>query len=226
MFRKFALAFVLLCAGTASAQAPADARFASVFENPQVAVYSIELPPRSRATVFQGTHDVIWVSLGGGSLTFVRRDRSDAVDFKSGDVRFFREFALKSVSNEGTVAARGILIEIKARGEMPACGCSTPIERSVCGCGEGGHLPELWALGFGKITLGGTTLHAGQAFLGSSYRDDMLMVAVSDLDLKDDAAAQPSEIKLAAGETHWFAAGAHQFRNLAADSARFVTVEF
>jgi hypothetical protein len=226
MFPKLAAGLLLFCAFAASAQAPAEARFASVFENPQVAVYSIELAPRSHATVFQGTHDVIWIALSGGSLNFARRDRNGAVDLKFGDVRFFREFELKSVSNELTMPARGVLIEIKARGAMPGCGCSTPIERAVCGCGEGGHLPELWALGFGRVTLGGTTLHAGQSFLGSSFRDDMLMVAVSDVDLKDDAAAQPAEIKLAAGETHWFASGAHQFRNLGTDSARFVTIEF
>ena len=226
MFRTPALALVLLCAVIACAQTPPESRFASVFENPQVAVYSIELAPRSHATVFQGTHDVIWLSLHDGPLTFARRDRSQPVDLKSGDVRFFREFELKTVSNERSMPVRGILIEIKQRGAMPSCGCSTPSERAVCGCGEGGHVPELWALGFGKITLGGTTLHGGQAFLGSSFRDDMLMVAVSDLALKDDAAAQPTEVKLAAGEAHWFAAGAHQFRNLATDSARFITVEF
>jgi len=226
MFRKLAAGWLLTCAFAAFGQIAPESHFASVFENPQVTVYSIELAPRSRATVFQGTHDVIWVALGDSSLTFARRDRNDTVDLRPGDVRIFREFDLKTVSNERAAAARGILIQIRARGEMPNCGCSTPVERSVCGCGESVHLPPLWALSFGRITFGGTTLQGGQAFLGSSYRDDMLMVAVSDVDLKDDAAAQPSEIKLAAGETHWFAAGAHQFRNLANGAARFITVEF
>jgi hypothetical protein len=225
MFRKFSLG-LLLGAIALVAQAPNESRFTLVLENPQVAVYSLELPARNRAAVFQGTHDVVWLALNDAALSFSAHDRSTAVDFKTGDVRFFPEFQLASVTNGGGVTAKGVLIEIKSRGEMPACGCSAAVERSVCGCGGGGHLPALWALGFGKITLGGTTLRAGQSFVGSSYRDDMLLVAVTDLDLKDDAAPQSVAIRLAAGEAKWIPAGAHQFRNVASEGARFVTVEF
>jgi hypothetical protein len=225
MFRKFSLG-LLLGALALSAQTPNEGRFTLVLENSQVAVYSLELPARNRVAAFQGTHDVVWLALNDANVSFAGRDRSTAVDLKTGDARFFPEFQLASVSNGGGVTAKGVLIEIKARGEMPACGCSAAIERSVCGCAGGAHLPALWALGFGKITLGGTTLRAGQAFLGSSYRDDMLLVAVTDLDLKDDAAPQATEIRLAAGEARWLPAAAHQFRNLAGEGARFVTVEF
>lgn len=226
MSRKFPLGLLVLGAMALSGQTSTEARFASVFDNPQVAVYSLQLPPRARAAAFQGTHDVIWVALNDAVVTFAGRDHSDSADLKTGDVRFFPEFQLASISNGGPATARGVLIEIKVRGEMPACGCSGDVERSICGCAGGGHLPALWALGFGKITLGGTTLHAGQSFLGSSYRDEMLLVAVSDLDLKDDASPRPAEVRLAAGQARWFPPAAHQFRNLASEAARFVTVEF
>jgi hypothetical protein len=226
MLRKFPLG-LLLGAIALAAQLPNEARFTPVFENSQVAVYSLELPARNRATAFQGTHDVIWLALNDATVSFAGRDRSSAADLKTGDVRFFPEFQLASLANGGAIAAKGVLIEIKARGEMPACGCVAAVERSVCGCGGGGgHLPALWALGFGKITLGGTTLRAGQSFLGSSYRDDMLLVAVTDLDLKDDVAPQAPGIRLSAGEARWIPAGPHQFRNVASEGARFVTVEF
>ena len=225
MFRKFPLLLLLLALALVQAQTPTTARFASVFDNPQVAVYSLDLQPRARAAAFQGTHDVLWVALNDASVTFVRRDQSNAADLNTGDVRFFPEFQLASVTNGGTASAKGVLIEIKARGGVPSCGCSAAVERSVCGCG-GGHLPPLWALGFGSITLGGTTLRAGQSFLGSSFRDDMLLVAVTDVELKDDAASEASEIRLAPGEVRWLPAAAHQFRNVATQPARFVTVEF
>lgn len=226
MSRKLPLGLLLLGAVVLPAQTATEARFASVLDNPQVAVYSLELPARARAAAFQGTHDVIWLALNDATVIFGGHDRSDTVDLKTGDVRFFPEFRLASVSNGAGASARGVLIEIKPRGDMTACGCSGAVERSVCGCAGSGHLPALWALGFGKITLGGTTLRAGEAFLGPSYRDDMLLVAVSDLDLKDDAAPQPAEIRLAAGEARWLPAAAHQFRNVASAGARFVTVEF
>lgn len=229
MLRRFAFALLLgaMFAGISlRGQTPSEARFVSVFENSQVAVYSLELPARARATVFQGTHDVLWLAMNDAALTFAAHGRSENADLRIGDVRFFPEFRLASVSNAAGAPARGVLIEIKARGQMPTCGCGSDVERAVCGCAGGNHLPALWALGFGGVTLGGTTLGAGQAFLGSSYRDDMLLVAVSDLVLKDDAAAAPAEIRLAAGETRWLPAAAHQFRNIGEASARFVTVEF
>ena len=224
MFRKFPLLLILI-ALLLQAQTPATARFSSVFENPQVAVYSLELAPHTRAAAFQGTHDVIWVALNDGSVTFAGRERSNTVDLNSGDVRFFPGFQLASLANGGTANAKGVLVEIKSRGGVPNCGCNAEVERSICGCG-GGHLPALWALGFGSITLGGTTLKAGQSFLGSSFRDDMLLVAVTDVVLKDDAASESTEIRLASGEARWLPAAAHQFRNLGTQPARFVTVEF
>jgi hypothetical protein len=226
MSRKFPLVLLLLAISWLPAQTPTSARFASVFENPRVAVYSLELPPRFRAAVFQGTHDVFWVSLSEAPVTFAGHDRIETVDMVPGDVRFFPEFQLASVANGGGAPAKGILIELKARGGIPACGCIAAVERSVCGCAGGTHLPALWALGFGGVTLGGTTLTAGQAFLGSSYRDDMLLVAINTIDLKDDAASESTAIHLAAGEARWLPAAAHQFRNLAAHPARFMTIEF
>lgn len=225
MSRKLSLGLLL---GTIAlwAQPATEARFTSVLDNPQAAVYSLDMPPRSRAVVFQGTHDVIWLALNDAAVTFSGHDRSTTAELKSGDVRFFSAFQLASVSNGGAAAAKGVLVELKARGDMPACGCGSAIERSVCGCSGGAHLPALWAFGFGKITLGGTTLNGRESFLGSSYRDDMLLLAVTDVDLKDDASAQPAEIRLAPGEARWVPAGSHQFRNLTSDGARFVTVEF
>jgi hypothetical protein len=226
MSRKFPIAILLAAAVALLAQTPTEARFNSVFENSQVAVYSIELPARARAAAFQGTHDVIWLALNDAAVTFSGRERSDTAEMRTGDARFFPEFRLATVSNTESPTAKGVLIAIKARGAVPSCGCGAGVERAVCGCAGGAHLPALWALGFGKITLGGTMLNAGQAFLGSSYRDDMLLVAVTDLDLQDDAAVQPSPIHLAAGEARWFPAAAHQFRNVGSRPARFVTVEF
>ena len=226
MFRKSAGLAAFFCAIVAAAQTPREARFTPVFENAQVAVYSLELPARARATVFQGTHDVMWIALNDSSVRFARHERSDVAELKTGDVRFFPEFQLTAMTIEHGDLAKGILVEVKTRGGMNACGCSAAVERSVCGCNDPGHLPPLWALGFAKITLGGTTLRGGQSFLGSSYRDDMLMIAVSDVALKDDAATQSTEIRLTAGEARWIPAGAHQFRNLSDNAARFVTVEF
>jgi hypothetical protein len=60
----------------------------------------------------------------------------------------------------------------------------------------------------------------------------MLLVAVTDLDLQDEAkGAVEAEsyspaIRLKAGDAAWVAGGHHQFKNVGSTQARFVTLEF
>ena len=224
------LLLIPACALGARAQAATEARFASLFENQDVAAFSLELPARSRATVYQGTHDVIWLALNDGTVNFVRRGKSAGEALATGDVRFFPAFQLSVVSNDQARPARGVLIQLKARGlANGGCGCGAATESAICGCPNAAHLPELWALALGQITLGGTTLRASEGFRGSNHRDNMLMVAITDLELRDDVAAVESPdgaFSLAAGQARWIPAGAHQFRNTGGSTARFLTIEF
>jgi hypothetical protein len=224
------LLLVPVCALAACAQTLTEVRFTSVFENQDVAAFSLELPARSRATVYQGTHDVIWLALKDGTVNFVRRGKSGGEALATGDVRFFPAFQLTVVSNEGAIPSRGVLIELKTRGlASGGCGCGGDAERAICGCASAGHLPDLWALALGQVTLGGTTLRAAEGFQGSNYRDNMLMIAVTGLELQDDAAAAQSPdraFRLGAGQARWIPAGAHQFRNTGSATVRFLTIEF
>ena len=221
-----AAAVVVVCCALALAQSTTEARFTPVFENAEVAVFSLELPERSRATVYQGTHDVIWLALNDASVNFGHREGSDAASLHAGDTRFFSAFRLASISNDrGNPSARGVLIELKTRGlASSGCACGTATERALCGCPGAGHMPELWAFSLGQVTLGGTLLRTGESFQGSSYRNNMLLVAVTALDLRDQAAE--SAVRLDAGQARWIPAGPHQFQNLGSAAARFLTVEF
>jgi hypothetical protein len=227
--RLWLVCWLVACAVFASGQARRDVRFENVFENPQVAVFTLELPEHGRAAVYQGTHDVIWLALNDAGVNFVRRDRSVPAVLAAGDVRFFPAFQLTAVSNDKGATARGVLIELKTRGLVSSgCDCGTVTERTVCGCAGASHLPDLWALALGQVTLGGTTLKAGDGFQGSSFREAMLLVAISDLNLRDAAAAEGNDagIRLAPGQAQWIPAGAHQLRNLGTATAKFLTVEF
>src|SRR5207302_1482558 len=101
-------------------------------------------------------------------------------------------------------------------------------ERAVCGCLGSNRLPPLWALVVGQLTFAGTRLEGGQSFASAARRDDMLLVAVTAVELRDDSAADPehdASYHLSPGESAWIPAGRHRFQNTSDAATRFVTIE-
>jgi hypothetical protein len=204
-----------------------EARYRELLANELVRVYGLELAPRHTASLYQNTHDVFWIALDDSALTVVGEDgNSSALDLRTGDVRLLPSFAGKILRNDSGSALHGVLVELMSRGlTTGGCGCLTPVENAICGCKPAAHLPELWAFGLAKVTLAGTTLAAGQSFTSIVHRDDMLLVALTPVHLRDEA-VPGATFDLASGEAVWVKAGNHQFRNTAEATARFVSVEF
>ncbi len=221
------LLIVGMLSAVAAGQAANESRYRVILENETVRVYSLELPPRFRAPSFQNAHDVVWVALNDAQVQFALRDKDPVtIGFRSGDARFFRSFATERVVNSDTVTFRAVVVELKARGLSAfACGCGSSAERELCGCPEAPHLPELWAVGLGKVTFSGTWLGPGEGFRGGGARDDSLLIAITALDLRDDD-DQPHPLQLKSGEVTWLAAGNHRLRNTGSEPARFISVEF
>lgn len=223
---------ILLCFGLAQAQSSSQ-RYQSVFENDVVAVYRLDLPVSGSVSTLQSAHDSFWLSLGNASLTFsVQRGRSP-VEFRSGDTRFFPSFDTKLVSNTGKTEFQGVVVVLKPRALISSdCECTGNTGKAVCGCKGAGHLESLWAFNMGAVTLAGTELGPDERFRGAAQRDDMLMVAITDLDLTDDLEnpapdqVENSAIRLKAGQAVWVRGGRHRFKNISAEAARFVTFEF
>jgi hypothetical protein len=217
------LPLALMCA--TFGQIPAS-RFEPLFENRQLSVFSLDLPPGRRAAVFQNTHDIIWIALNSARVTIADRNGDTmSANLHSGDARFFPSFRTVSISNDAADTFHGVLIQIKQRGLASSCGCDGEAEKAVCGCAGAAKLPDLWAVGIGRLVLGGTELAPGQAFDRAVKRSDTLLVAVSTLALVDDASTG-ERIHLRAGEVRWIQRGVHKFRNTSSAPARYVTLEF
>ena len=217
------LSFSLMLA----AQADRRARSRELLENDYVRVSSLEFLAGSHAPA-ENLWDLVWIALDDTNLTLLpmEGDRQE-INFRAGDVRFFRSFRIREFQNDSDEPFRGIVVELKQRNlTADACFCFGQIERSVCGCGAPSHLPSLWAVGIGSITLAGTTLTADQSFTGARNRDDSLLVALTQLQLRDLADGGSSGLQLNPGEVSWIKAGRHQFRNVGQNTARFVTIEF
>ncbi|HWC20110.1 MAG TPA: hypothetical protein VG498_24060 [Terriglobales bacterium] len=228
---RFILGLMFLSLG-AQAQSPAS-RYQSVFENDVVAVYRLDLPVNGSVSTLQSAHDSFWLSLGDANVTFSVQRGSSPVQFRSGDTRFFPSFDTKLVSNTGETQFRSVLVVLKPRALISSeCECTGNTGKTVCGCKGAGHLEALWALNMGAVTLAGTQLAPDEKFRGAAQRDDMLLVAVTDLDLNDDIEnpgpddVANSAIHLKAGGAAWIRGGRHRFSNIGAEAARFVTFEF
>lgn len=207
-----------------AAQRDIESRFAPAFENPRVDVNVVSLAPGAHVRIFQNTHDVVWIALSDGVVRFSEGEQGDSTTrFRAGDARLFRSFQVQTATNVGNMPLRAAAVQLKDRGlTTGGCGCIGASERAVCGCAGAPPLPAMWAVAVGQVTLAATTLEPGSGYAWGIRRNDMLLVAVTNVVLQDDAA----ELRLAPGEATWFAAGRRRFRNLAPTPIRFVTLEF
>ncbi len=206
----------------------AAVRYQPLLDNAYVNVSGLDLPLHRQAPLYQNTHEVFWIALENGSATFIASDGTRTKqDFRLGDTRFFRRYQVSSVVNESAPRVRAVVVEIKARGLLSeACFCTDKIESTICGCGAPTHLPEMWATGMGKIMLGSTRLEAGQSYERAAQRGETLLVALTPMQLLDEAVGKPGRIELDPGQVTWIKAGWHKFRNVGTAAARFVSFEF
>jgi hypothetical protein len=209
-------------------QASNSGAYESRLENDVVAVYDVNLPAHASAPNFQSGHDTFWIALNDGVLGFIgNKDSKKEVRFQTGDTRYFASFEAKSLVNDGADSFHGVLVALKPRGlTANNCECDAGNASFVCGCSATHHLDPLWALALGNVTLAGTTLSVGEAFRAAPRRDDMLLVAVSDIQLEDQADENSNPLVMRSGQAAWVRSGRHQFKNVGETAARFVTIEF
>jgi len=213
-------------------QTAESGHYRTKFENDLVAVYQLDLPANASASTFQSAHDTFWLSLTDSTVSFARPQSKLDVRWQVGDTRFFQSFETNVLTNAGSTDFRGIMVALKQRALVSnGCECSGSTAKAVCGCKGATHLDSLWALSLGEVTLAGTLLDAGESFRAAAMRDDMLLVAVTDISLTDLAlqhsdVVEPSVLHLKSGDAIWINAGRHQFKNVGSEKARFVTFEF
>jgi hypothetical protein len=207
---------------------PVLGKFELLLANNVVEAFHLNLPPASHVRLRQNIYDVVVIALQGSTLTVVPVEGSSKeVQLNSGDVRVLRSYSVQELANSGGVASQFIVVALKSHGVAPGeCGCSGEVERSICGCSSR-HLPQLWALSIGGATLAGVSLEPQQAFAGASYREDSLLVSLTQLELQDEHAPEVnSALSLGPGEVKWLKRGERQFKNVGAQRARFITIEF
>jgi hypothetical protein len=213
-------------------QSTASNHYRLKFENDVAVAYEVTLPAGEAAPVFQSAHDTFWLSLSDSTVTF-KTSESTKMDarFLPGDARYFPSFGITLIRNIGTEEFKAVMISLKARGLVTnGCECTGATGKTICGCKGASHLESLWAFSMDQVTLAGTSLAPGEAFRNSALRDDMLLVAISDVDLNDEspgiATGDQTPLRLRAGDVAWIPSGRHKLRNAGTNLAHFATLEF
>ena len=207
---------------------PALGKFDLLLANHIVEVFALDLPPATHIRLRQNMYDVVLIALEDSTLSVLPAEgASKNVQLNSGEVRVLRSFSVQELANNSGAKSRFIVVALKSHGvEAGECGCSGEVEKSICGCSSR-HLPQLWALSIGGATLAGSSLPPGEGFVGASYRDDSLLVSLTRVQLRDEqASGADSLLALEPGEVKWLSRGQRQFKNIGANTARFITIEF
>ena len=216
-----------------------------VFQNKQVRVFAVEIPPQAWTRVHRHRHGYAFVILGDSEVRNERQGEKPAeLRLNEGDVRFTKGGFAHRVRNLRDVPFRNVTIEVlkPVRGIIRLATCDVD-EGSECGfcnisasgqqkCewpGDLNTLPELEkkeaAYGVYQFV---THLQPGATTGMHTHTADHLLVAVSDLELKNEVKGKAAEtLQLKAGEVRWVKGGfTHSLTNLGKQPAWWVSFEF
>jgi quercetin dioxygenase-like cupin family protein len=241
---------LVLCVSAAAQKTPGAVEITAepfhhlVFKNKKVRVFSVEVPPQASTLLHSHRHDYVFVILGDSEVTNERQGEKAAVlRLNDGDVRFSHGGFAHLVRNRMDRPFRNVAIEVlkPVRGiiRLATCDVDEGIECGFCNISAAGQqkcewpgeldtLPELEkkepAYGVYQFVV---HLQPGATTGMHTHTTDHLLVAVSDLELKDEGKGKaPETLRMKAGEVRWVKGGfTHSLTNLG-KPAWWVSFEF
>ncbi|MGA7644960.1 MAG: hypothetical protein WCF61_15830 [Terriglobales bacterium] len=192
-----------------------------LFENSQVRVFRLELQPGEATAPHRHKSFYAYLSLRSITIANEVRGRSPVVvTVEGGELHTSKGGFTLAERNKSSEPAKLLVIEsLKSDG----AGFSTPIGGFRFHDAAFGELFDSPAMRGYSMTIaaGGHTERHDENY-------DRLLIAVSDLKLRDDFAGQPSsEFQMKAGEVKWFPRGvSHATTNAGISPATFITLEF
>ena len=216
-----------------------------VLKNKKVRVFAVEVPPKASTLMHRHRNDYVFVTLGDSEVRNERQGEKPAeLRLNDGDVRFTKGGFAHIARNLRDVPFRNVTIEVlkPARGivRLATCDINEGIECGFCSISPEGKqkcewpgamqvLPELEktekAYGVYQFVQ---HLQPGSTTGMHTHKVDHLVVAVSDLELKNQVQGKPAEIiRQKAGEVRWVKGGiTHSLTNVGKQPAWFVSFEF
>ncbi len=216
-----------------------------VLKNRKVRVFAVEVPPKAATLLHRHRSDYVFVTLGESVVRNERQGEKPAeLRLNDGDVRFSKGGFAHIARNLGDSPFRNVTLEVRkpARGivRLATCDVNEGIECGFCDVSAEGKqkcewpgdmnvLPELEKKeqDYGVYQ---SVIHLQPASTTGmhSHKTDHLVVAVSDLELKNEVQGKaPETLRMKAGEVRWVKGGfTHSLTNLGKQPAWFVSFEF
>ena len=200
------------------------------FENKSVRVFNVQVDPNTETLTHWHRHDYIAITLAPAEISNTVKEKPPVtVKFSEGDTRFTPATFAHFVRDVGPGPFRNVTIELL---EDEALRSATPKwdeDRGLAVLNNGTK-----QILFVKDAIRATEfeLQPGGAVPMHRHAGPHLLVAVTDLDLRDDVQGNrgmqglmPSHFK--SGDSRWFIANYnHALTNIGTKAAKFVTLEF
>lgn len=216
-----------------------------VLKNKKVRVFSVEVPPKAATLIHRHKNDYVFVTLGDSDVQNLREGEKPAeLRLSDGDVRFTKGGFAHAARNLSDSPFRNVTIEVlkPVRGiiRLATCDVTEGIECGFCNISPQGQqkcdwpgdmqsLPELEKKE-DDYAIYQFTLHMepGATTGMHSHKGDRLVVAVSDLELKDEVQGKPEQtLRMKSGEVRWVKGGfTHSLTNMGKQAAWMVSFEF
>ena len=205
-------------------------------ENEWVRVFKVRVAPHAATLMHRHDKDYIFVTLGDSDVVSERQgEKAILLRLKDGETRFTKGGFAHIAKNLSDKPFRNVTVELPPSSSF-SCGVGSSAgtnTASVSLCPAVGTVDSAAVSWNGivesdKYLVRQLTINSGAAVPLHEHTGPHLVVAVSDLQLRNNVEGQPpAELVLAGGDIKWVPGGfSHSLTNIGKDAARMVTVEF
>jgi len=221
---------VLLLAVTLFAQSGSEVEITAephhhlALENQYVRVFKVDVPPHDATLMHRHRHDYVFVTLGASQVSNEVEGKPAAMlKLQDGEVRFTPGNFAHIARNLASTPFRNVTIEfLQDKAAAPA---KWDEERGL-NVLTGGTQEILFVKD--GVRVSEVELQSGGAMPKHHHSGPHLVVALSDLDLRNDVEGKPpAPAQLKSGDIKWIDGGyTHTVTNVGKQQAKFATLEF
>jgi len=218
------LAFTLFGQSVPEVEITAEPHHHLALENQYVRVFKVDVPPHGSTLMHRHRHDYIFVTLGASEVSNeVEGKLAATLKLQDGETRFTPGNFAHIARNLASTPFRNVTIEfLRDKTATPA---KWDQERGL-NVLSGGTQEILFVKD--GVRVSEIDLQSGGVLPKHRHTGPHLVVAISDLDLRNDVEGKPaSSAELKSGDIKWIAGGyTRRLTNVGKQQAKFATLEF